>query len=54
MDLALHFEMDYAQILRKCPNKNKKKTFAILNSVRNLVMHFYKPHKISNMFYKNA
>ena len=24
MDLALHFEMDYAQILRKCPNKGKK------------------------------
>ena len=53
MDLALHFEMDYAQILRKCPNKDKK-NFAILNSVRNLVIHFYKSHKISDMFYKNT
>ena len=23
MDLAQHFEMDYDQILRKCPNKAK-------------------------------
>ena len=52
----MDFEMDYAQILRKCLNKAKKKTtFArFLNSVRYLVMHFYKLHKISDMFYKNA
>ena len=31
----------------------QKTTFARLNSVRNLVMHFYKPHIIFK-FYKNA
>ena len=40
MDLAQHFDMNYDQILRKRTNKGQKKNF--LNSVRNLVMHFYK------------
>ena len=29
MDLAQYFEIDYAQILRKCPKKAKKHFFKI-------------------------
>ena len=53
MDLAQHFEMDFARILRKGQNKAKKTTFVIFNSVRNLVTHFYKLHIIFE-FLKNA
>ena len=49
MDLGEHFAMDYTQILRKCPNKAKQTTFARSNSERNLVMHFYKPHIITEV-----
>ena len=43
MDWAPHIKMDYAQNLRKCPNKAEQTIFRIFqNSERNLVMHFHK------------
>ena len=43
MDWGQHITMNYAQNLRKCPNKAKQTTFRIFqNSERNLVMHFHK------------
>ena len=43
MDWTQHIKMDYAQNLRKCPNKAKQTIFRIFqNSKRNLVMHFHK------------
>ena len=46
MDWTQHITMDYAQNLRKCPNKAKQSTFRkFQNSERNLVMHiFIKPY----------
>ena len=43
IDWGQHITMNYAQNLRKCPNKAKQTTFRIFqNSERSLVMHFHK------------
>ena len=43
MDWGQYITMNYAQNLRKYPNKTKQTTFRIFqNSERNLVMHFHR------------